>query len=206
MAAPLTPHRPRLLANRDPWSVRLSYTTSPRRPATRQRRLRPSGHELRILVAFVLITALVAALGSIVGAAQVDGWYARAEHVTWTPPDALFGVVWSVLYLMIAASGWLIWLHGRQHEGRVALAVFVAQLAVNAFWTPLFFGGYPLIGVAALWLAVGVIVLLDLLVVATIALAWPVSKAAALLLVPYLAWILYASTLNWGDAVLASLG
>jgi translocator protein len=69
-----------------------------------------------------------------------------------------------------------------------------------------FFGGYPLIGVGALWIAVGIIVLLDLLVVATIATAWPVSRAAALLLLPYLAWILYASTLNWGDAVLISLG
>ncbi len=69
----------------------------------------------------------------------------------------------------------------------------------------MFFGAYPLIGPTALWIAVGIIVLLDLLVATTILTAWRVSRRGAVLLVPYLAWILYASTLNWGDAVLGSL-
>jgi tryptophan-rich sensory protein len=155
-----------------------------------------------VLGLFVLIAAGVAAFGSAVAAAQVDGWYSEASHVTWTPPNWAFGAVWSVLYLLIAVSGWLLWLR----RARGALVLYVAQLVVNAIWTPVFFGGYPLIGTTALWLGVVIIVALDLLVVATIAAAWPVSRAAALLLVPYLAWILYASTLNWGDAVLASLG
>ena len=107
-----------------------------------------------------------------------------------------------MLYALIAVSGWLLWLRG----ARGALALYVTQLVVNSFWAPVFFGGYPLIGVPALWLGVGIIVVLDLLVAATIAAAWPVSRTAALLLVPYLVWILYASTLNWGDAVLVSLG
>ena len=155
-----------------------------------------------MLVVFLLISAAVAAFGSIVSIGQIQGWYADAPHVTWTPPGWAFGVVWTVLYAMIAVSGWLLWLR----RARGAQILFVAQLVVNSLWTPVFFAGYPLIGAPALWIGVGIIVLLDLLVVATIATAWPVSRGAALLLVPYLAWLLYASTLNWGDAVLITLG
>ena len=154
-----------------------------------------------MLVVFLLIAFAVAAFGSLVSVTGVDGWYADAPHVTWTPPNWAFGVVWTVLYTMIAVSGWLLW----RRRARAPLAFFVAQLVVNAIWTPVFFGAYPFIGSTALWIGVAVIIVLDLLVVATIAVAWPVSRAAALLLVPYLVWVLYASTLNWGDAVLISL-
>jgi benzodiazapine receptor len=157
--------------------------------------------EIGMLVVFLLIAAAVAAFGTVVTIGQVDGWYASAAHVTWTPPDWAFGVVWTVLYLLIAVSGWLLWLR----RARGPLILYVAQLVVNAVWTPVFFGAFPVIGRPALWIAVGIIVLLDLLVAATIATAWPVSRWAAVLLLPYLAWILYASTLNWGDAVLMSL-
>ena len=159
-----------------------------------------------MLAAFLGIAAAVAAFGTAATLEQVDGWYSRVPHVTWTPPTWAFGPVWTVLYAMIAVSGWL--LHRQRHRAdvRAALTLYVAQLVINSIWTPVFFGGYPLIGPLALWLGVAVIVLLDLLVVATIAVAWGVSRPAALLLVPYLVWILYASTLNWGDAVLISLG
>lgn len=159
-----------------------------------------------MLLAFLAICAGVAAFGAVVTVAQVDGWYSRVSHVTWTPPNWAFGAVWSVLYVLIAVSGWLLWRARTRTDVRVPLALYVAQLVMNALWAPLFFGGYPLFGVAALWSSVAVIVLLDLMVLATIGVAWPVSRAAALLLVPYLAWILYASTLNWGDAVLLGLG
>jgi len=155
-----------------------------------------------VLGLFLLIALAVAAFGSVVAVTQVDGWYASAPHVTWTPPNWAFGAVWSVLYVLIAVSGWLLWLR----RARGALVLFVAQLVVNSVWTPVFFGGYPLIGTAALWIALAIIVLLDLLVVATIASAWSLSRWSAVLLMPYLAWILYASTLNWGDAVIISLG
>jgi benzodiazapine receptor len=154
-----------------------------------------------VLALFVLIAVAVAAFGSIVSISGVDGWYRTQPHVTWTPPNWAFGAVWSVLYLLIAVSGWLLWLR----RARASLVLYVVQLVVNSIWTPVFFGAYPFIGTVALWIGVGVIVLLDLLVVATIATAWPVSRWAAALLLPYLAWILYASTLNWGDAVLLSL-
>lgn len=155
-----------------------------------------------MLALFLLIAIAVAVFGSGVAVTQVDGWYASAPHVTWTPPNWAFGAVWSVLYVLIGVSGWLLWLR----RAGAALVLYVVQLVVNSIWTPVFFGGYPLMGAAALWLGVAIIVLLDLLVVATIATAWPVSRWAAVLLMPYLGWILYASTLNWGDAAIISLG
>jgi tryptophan-rich sensory protein len=164
-------------------------------------RRRVSLPEIGVLGLFLLIALAVAGFGSIVAVNQVDGWYASAPHVTWTPPNWSFGAVWTVLYVLIAVSGWLLWMR----HARGPLILSVVQLVVNSVWTPIFFGGYPLIGVAALWIAVGVIVLLDLLVVAAVIASWPASRPAALLLLPYLAWILYASTLNWGDAVAVSL-
>jgi benzodiazapine receptor len=181
--------------------VHLSYTTSTRRPDLQRPRRRPATRDVAMLVVFLLISFAVAAFGSIVSVGQINGWYADAPHVTWTPPGWLFGVVWTVLYALIAVSGWLLWMR----RARSALTFFVAQLVVNAVWTPVFFGGYPILGPSALWIGVAIIIVLDLLVVTTVASAWQVSRAAALLLVPYLVWLLYASTLNWGDAVLISL-
>lgn len=156
-------------------------------------------------MAFLAVAAAVAAFGSVTTIAQVDGWYARAPHVTWTPPGWAFGAVWSVLYVLIAISGWLVWRRRDRAPVRGALALYVVQFVLNSLWMPVFFGGHQLIGPAALWAAMAIIVALDLAVLATITLFWPVSRAAALLLLPYLVWILYASTLNWGDAVLTTL-
>jgi tryptophan-rich sensory protein len=111
-----------------------------------------------------------------------------------------------VLYTLIAVAGWLVWLRRTQRRAALGLPLFVVQLVLNSLWTPIFFGGYGLIGPAALWIALVVILALDLTVAATIAAFWPVSRAAAVLLLPYLLWILYASTVNWGDAALNALG
>ena len=85
---------------------------------------------------------------------------------------------------------------------RPALAAYVVQLALNAIWTPLFFGLYPVIGVTALWLALAVILALDVMVLVTMLRFWPVRRLASWLLVPYWAWVLFATTLNAALAVL----
>jgi benzodiazapine receptor len=159
-----------------------------------------------MLLAYLGIAFAVATFGALTTIGAVNGWYARADHVTWTPPNWAFGAVWTVLYTLIAVSGWLVWLERRSTAVGVALAFYVGQLVLNALWTPVFFGGYTVVGEPALWTALVIILLLDLAVAATIVLFWAISRAAALLLVPYLLWILYASTLNWGDAILAALG
>lgn len=184
----------------------MSTSVAARSRVRRGRRGPAGARAWLMLLAFLGIAFAVAAFGSITTINAVNGWYARAAHVTWTPPNWVFGAVWTVLYTMIAVAGWLIWLQRRSQVTGVALAFYVGQLALNSLWSPVFFGGYTIIREPALWIALGIILLLDLAVAATIALFWPISRPAALLLVPYLVWILYASTLNWGDAILVSLG
>lgn len=117
-------------------------------------------------------------------------WFARLRKPAWQPPDWLFAPVWTILYLMIAVAGWLVWRAEGFAGARLALAVYGVQLVLNAAWTPLFFGLHrPDLGFAD-------IVLLWAAIAATIALFHPVSAVAALLLVPYLAWVTFAGALN----------
>ena len=149
-----------------------------------------------VLLAFLAIAAAVAVLGSLATTAQVDGWYAEADKAPWTPPNAVFGPVWTVLYTLMSVAAWLVWRERRRAQVGPALGWYVGQLVLNSVWTPLFFALYPSVGSAALWLAFAVIVLLDVAVLVTVVQFWRVRRAAAVLLVPYLAWILYASSLN----------
>ena len=157
-----------------------------------------------VLVAFLAISFAVAALGSTATAGNVDSWYADAEKASWNPPNWLFGPAWTLLYTLMSVAAWLVW----RQRGRVrvhpALTLYVVQLVLNALWTPVFFGLYPSIGAPALWIALGIIVALDIAVLLTMLSFWRVSKVAAWLLVPYWAWVLFATTLNAALAVLNS--
>ena len=137
-----------------------------------------------VLVGLVAACFAVAALGGLATAGTVDGWYASADKPGFTPPNWLFGPVWSVLYLLIGVAGWLAWRRG------APLLVWWVQLALNLAWTPVFFGA------ELLWPGLAVIVALDVAVVATIVVFARRSRAAAVLLAPYLGWILFATALN----------
>ena len=180
-------------------------TTTARRPAP-PRPARIDARSIGMLVAFLAIDYAVAAFGAITTIGAVNGWYSHAPHVLWTPPNAAFGPVWTVLYTLIAVAGWLVWRRRARRGAPGALGLFVVQLVLNSLWTPIFFGAHALIGSVALWIALAVILALDLVVAATMAAFWPLSRVASLLLLPYFVWILYASTLNWGDAALVALG
>ncbi|MAT17981.1 MAG: TspO protein [Leifsonia sp.] len=156
------------------------------------------------LVAFLAIAFAVAAFGGLSTAGNVDGWYAAAEQPAWTPPNAVFGPVWTVLYTLMSVAAWLVWRAPDTVARRRALGLYVAQLAVNAVWTPVFFGLEPFLGAPALWIALVIIVVLDVLVIATLIRFAPLSRLAAAFLVPYLLWALYATTLNAGLAALNS--
>jgi benzodiazapine receptor len=183
----------------------MSYsTTAPAPSLTGQPRSRIDRRTVVALVLFLAMSFAVAAFGSATTIAAVDGWYAGAEKVWWTPPNWLFGPVWTVLYILMAVSAWLVWRRRFYDYVTPALTLYVAQLFLNSVWTPIFFAGYSVVGDAAMWIALAVILLLDLCVVGTILVFWPTSRTAALLLLPYLAWILYATTLNWGIAILNS--
>jgi len=164
-----------------------------------------------VLVAFLAISYAVAALGSIATITHVDGWYADAEKAFWNPPNELFGPAWSVFYTLMAIAAWLVWRAPRREGSTIArsevrrpLTLYVAQLVLNAVWTPVFFGLYPLVGVSALWVALAIIIAMDVLVLLTMIAFWRVRRAAAVLLVPYWAWILFATTLNAAIAILQS--
>jgi benzodiazapine receptor len=156
------------------------------------------------LVAFLVIASAVAALGAVTTVREVDGWYADAAKAFWTPPNVVFGPVWTVLYALMSVAAWQVWrtAPADPHARRTALRLYVAQLVLNALWTPVFFGLYPATGPAALWIALAIILALDVLVLLTMIRFWAVSRIAAVLLIPYWAWVLYATTLNGADAVL----
>ncbi|MBP2436475.1 TspO/MBR family protein [Microbacterium amylolyticum] len=160
----------------------------------------------QILVAAILLAAVVAiaAGGSLATTPNVEGWYADAVKAPWNPPTWVFGPAWSVLYLAIAIAGFLFWRSNDTPDGRrrSVLTVYVVQLSLNAAWTPIFFGGYPLMGEIAWWIAVGVIVALVASVIWLIAAGRRVSRLAAWLLVPYLLWLIFATSLNAAIIVL----
>ena len=153
---------------------------------------------LRALLGWLALTAVAAAIG---GAASVNAasFYAQLVRPAWAPPSWLFGPVWTVLYLLMAVAAWLVWRAGHDDgataplaaNARRALALYVAQLALNALWTWLFFG----------WrrgaLALADVVLLWLALVATVLAFRRVRPAAAALLLPYLAWVTFAAALTW---------
>jgi len=151
-----------------------------------------------VLVALLAISFGVAVLGSIATAGNVDGWYASAEKAPWNPPNWLFGPAWTLLYTLMSVAAWLVWRRGG------SLKPYVIQLVLNAIWTPVFFGLYPVIGAPALWIALVIIAALDVAVLLTMLRFWRTSKLAAWLLVPYWAWVLFATTLNAALAVLNS--
>jgi tryptophan-rich sensory protein len=140
------------------------------------------------LFAWLLVAFIAAAVGAI---ASVDAaaFYSQLVRPSWAPPAGAFGPVWSVLYALMGIAAWLVW---RVGPGRVAaLTIFVVQLAVNALWSWLFFAWR--FGALAF---IDALVLFALIVV-TIVLFWRASRLAALLLLPYLAWVGFASALTW---------
>lgn len=154
-----------------------------------------------MLIAFLAISFGVAALGGLSTVENVNGWYLGAAKAFWTPPNVVFGPVWTVLYSLMSVSAWLVWRKRERIAVRPALTFYVVQLVLNALWTPIFFGLYPLMGIAALWTALVIIAALDIMVLLTMLRFWRVRPLAAVLLIPYWAWVLYATTLNVAIAV-----
>ncbi|MFJ3174260.1 TspO/MBR family protein [Streptomyces roseus] len=144
---------------------------------------------LAALAGFLVLTYAVAAVGALASsnAAEV---YAELNRPVWAPPAWLFGPVWTVLYGTVAVAGWLVWRHTAGRTRRRALTWWGVQLALNLAWTPLFFGARQY-GLALLD-----IVLLVAALLVTIRLFHVGHRVAAYLLLPYLAWVCFATVLN----------
>jgi benzodiazapine receptor len=128
-------------------------------------------------------------IGSIWTMPNLRPWYANLAKPPWTPPEWLFGPVWSALYLMMAVAAWLVWKHAKLSSAQMLL--FGLQLVLNALWSGIFFKlrmpGPAFFEVVLLWLSI----------LATCISFYRVVPVASWLLVPYLLWVTYASGLNF---------
>ena len=140
------------------------------------------------LIAFVVI---VAAAALVAGSFPPGEWYAGLAKPDLTPPSWVFGAVWPVLYLLMAVSGWLGWKKSGIKKGKIPLVLFLAQLALNAGWTWIFFG------LRQPGLAFAEIILLLAAILAVTVSFWRIKRTAGLLFLPYLAWVLFAAFLNY---------
>ena len=129
-----------------------------------------------------------AALGSWATFEGLRAWYPSLRKPSWNPPNAVFGPVWTVLYLAMAVAVWLVWRTG--NDVAFAVALFAVQLALNVAWSVVFFGRRQLRG------ALAVIVALWFAIAATLVVFASIDALAAALLAPYLAWVTFASFLN----------
>ena len=168
-----------------------------------------TGRSILMLLGFLLLCFAVAGLGAQLAAPAIPTWYAHLNKPRFTPPNEIFAPVWSILYAMMAVSAWLVAraprrrgrsgsLYSAKYAGSVeqgsarldALIVFYIQLAANLAWTYVFFHEHRLlvsaVGILVLWIALFF----------TILLFWRVRALAGVLLLPYLAWISFATALN----------
>jgi tryptophan-rich sensory protein len=143
-----------------------------------------------MLVLFVALCLLAGAVGGIVTGSSVETWYPDLKKPVWTPPSFVFGPIWTLLYLLMGVSGWMVWRRRENVEIPLPMVLFGVQLTLNVAWSLVFFGlrqpGLAALEIVLLWLAIA-------------ANLWAfarVSRAAAWLLVPYLAWVSFAMLLN----------
>jgi tryptophan-rich sensory protein len=146
---------------------------------------------VRLIILFALTFGAALLGAAFTTSDTLSTWYAGLHKPPFNPPSWVFGPVWTILYCLMAVSALLIWQKGLDnHLVRLALVLFLLQLALNALWTPLFFGlkmpTLALLDIIVLWLAVALTIL-------TFA---KISAPAALLLVPYILWVTFAVVLN----------
>jgi tryptophan-rich sensory protein len=145
--------------------------------------------DLRFLIIFIpLILGFLSSISMIKN--DWKPWYNKLNKPSWNPPSWLFAPVWSVLYLLMGVSSYLILISNKKQEKILALLLFYIQLFLNIIWSPIFFG------LKQPKQAFIVIVILWFLILLTIVLFMRISVIAGLLLVPYLLWVSYATTLN----------
>jgi tryptophan-rich sensory protein len=150
----------------------------------------PKSKQIVGFIAWLAASFVAAAIG---GAASIQAgpFYTQLIRPDWAPPPALFGPVWTILYALMGVAAWLVWRVGGYRAARVALTLFLVQLALNALWSWLFFG----------WhfggLAFADIVILWALIIATLVAFWRLKPLAGVLLIPYLFWVSFAAALNY---------
>jgi benzodiazapine receptor len=149
------------------------------------------GLAIKVIISLA-VTFSAPVIASLVTDPASSDWYANLDKPSFNPPGWVFGPVWTVLYILMAVAAALVWHRGLAgSKVRIALALYLLQLFLNALWTPLFFGlqmpHLAFIDIVMLWAAI----------ILTILAFLRVSKYAALLMLPYLAWTTFAAVLNF---------
>lgn len=143
------------------------------------------------LLLFLGLSFVAALVGSLFTGAAIDSWYDTIAKPSWTPPDWIFGPVWTLLYVAMAVAAWLVWRQAGWSHAGTGLTLFSIQLVLNAAWSALFFGarnpGLAFAEIVLLWGAI----------LATLLAFWRVRPLAGMLFVPYLAWVTFAAVLNY---------
>lgn len=151
--------------------------------------MRPARDSLRALLSFAALCYLVAGISGVVTVGSVQNWYPTLAKPWFSPPNWIFGPVWTLLYGMIALAGWRVWRQGGAAP-RAAWVAYGLQIGFNFLWSELFFGlhrpGCALLDMTLLWLAI----------LANIVLFARQDRRAAWLLMPYFAWVSFAFLLN----------
>lgn len=142
------------------------------------------------LIGWFILSFAVSAVGAI-ASIEARSFYAGLEQPDWAPPGWLFGPVWTLLFALMAIAAWLVWRNGGFRTNRIALSLFLTQLAFNALWSWLFFawrlGGPAFADILLLWV----------LILATLVAFWRAERLAGILLIPYLLWVSFAAFLNY---------
>lgn len=143
------------------------------------------------LAGFVGVCLGVGGLGALSTTSEVAGWYQTIDKPSWTPPDSVFGPVWTVLYVLMGVAAWLVWCTSGFYAARTAWTLFTLQLVLNGAWSFIFFGlhqpAWAFIELLCLWVVIAL----------TIAVFFNHRPAAGWLLLPYLAWVTFAAVLNF---------
>lgn len=142
------------------------------------------------LLGWLAVSFAAAALGGFASANAGD-FYQQLTRPGWAPPSWLFAPAWTLLYLLMGISAWLVWREHGFRKARTTLSLFLIQLAVNALWTWLFFVWH--LGA----LAFAEILILWALILCTVVAFWRIRPIAGALLLPYLSWVTYASALTY---------
>jgi benzodiazapine receptor len=142
------------------------------------------------LVFWLIVTFAAAAVGAIASINAAE-FYLQLDRPGWAPPAGVFGPVWTALYCLIAISAWLVWRERRFGAGLLPYVLFFTQLMANALWSWLFFAWHR-----GQWAFIEVLLLL-MLIVATQLSFKAINPLAAWLLLPYLAWVCFASVLTY---------
>jgi tryptophan-rich sensory protein len=142
--------------------------------------------ELLVLFALLAATLAVGFVASLVTVPNIPGWYAGLHKPSFNPPNWIFAPAWTTLYVLMAVAAWRVW----RKAGPRPLRLYATQLVLNGAWSFVFFGAH------ATGAALGEIVLLLALVLATMGSFWGKDRIAGLLFLPYAGWVLFAGCLN----------